>query len=112
MISQFEEAIGHGRGADGGPSEPWHHGGEIVASIEAILELSEISGDVLLTDGAIGSGQGGLDVAERGVDPFEGRRQRGLATGAGSDRLVSASGVGDTPKAGEAVTDDGAARMD
>ena len=78
-LSQFEEAVGHWRGADGGPAETRRHGGEIVASIEAVGEFGQVAGDVLLADGPLGGGDGGLDVAERGIDPLEGgclHRQR------------------------------------
>ena len=48
----------------------------ILRSIE--LEFGEVARDVLVVDGTVGSCDGGLDVAERGVDPFECRRASGL----------------------------------
>src|SRR5512134_1890596 len=107
-LSQFEEAVGHWRSSDGGPAEAGHHGGEIVAPIEAVREFGQVAGDVLLADGPVGGGDGGLDVAERGIDPLEGGCQHRLAAGSGADRLMRASGIRDTAEAAEAVADDGA----
>ena len=56
-LSQFEEAVGHWRGADGGPTETRRHGGEIVASIEAVGEFGQVAGDVLLAGGPLGGGE-------------------------------------------------------
>ena len=107
-LSQFEEAVGHWRGADGGPAETRRHGGEIVASIEAVGEFGQVAGNVLLADGPLGGGDGGLDVAERGVDPLEGGWPHRRAAGAGADRLMCASRIGDTAEASEAIADDSA----
>src|SRR5512144_2535225 len=105
-LSQFEEAVWHWRGSDGGPAEAWHHGGEIVAPIEAVLELGQVARDVLLADRPVGGGNGGLDVAERGVDPLEGGCEHRLAAGSGVDRLMRAAGVGHAAEAADAVADD------
>src|SRR5512147_3347288 len=99
-LSQFEEAVWHWRGSDGGPAEAWHHGGEIIAPIEAVRELGQVAGDVFLANRPVGGGDGGLDVAERGVDPLEGGRQRCLAAGSGVDRLMGTPGIGDAAEAG------------
>src|SRR5512134_547110 len=107
-LSQFEKAVWHWRSSDGGPAEAGHHGGEIVAPVEAVRELGQIAGDVLLADGPVGGGNGGLDVAERRVDPPKGGYQRRLTAGSGADRLMRASGIHDTAEAAEAVADDGA----
>ena len=61
---------------------------------------------MLLVDGAIDAGDGGLDVAERGVDPLAGWRASGGGTRAGLDHLVTAPGVGDGGEAGQAIADD------
>src|SRR5512132_2537723 len=84
-LSQCEEAVGHWRGADGGATETGHHGGEIVAPIEAVREFGQVARDVFLADGPVGGGDGGLDVAERRVDPLEGGCQYRLAAGPGAD---------------------------
>ena len=60
---------------------------------------------MLVVDGAVSASDGVLDVAEGGVDPFEGRVQGGLATGSSDDRLVDAAGVADSSEAVQAVTD-------
>jgi hypothetical protein len=64
----------HWCGPDGGPSEAVDHGGQIVSSVEAVFEFGEAAWDMLAVDGAVGPCDGGLDVAERGVGPFEGWR--------------------------------------
>src|SRR5512134_2402198 len=111
-LSQFEQAVGHWRGSDGGPAEAGHHGGEIVASVEAVGEFGQVAGDVLPTDCPVGGGDGGLDVAERGVNPLEGGCQHRLAAGPGADRLMRASGIRDPAEAAETIADDGAAGIE
>ena len=56
-LSQFEEAVRHRRGADGGPAEAGEHGGEVVAAVEAVLELGQIARDVLVADRENGGGK-------------------------------------------------------
>src|SRR6478752_5055766 len=89
ILSQFEEAVWHRRGSDCDIAEAWHHGGEIVSAVEAVLEFGEVAGYMLVADGAVSASDGALDVAEGGVDPLEGRVQGGLATGSSDDRLVT-----------------------
>src|SRR5512132_32599 len=107
-LSQCEEAVGHWRGADGGATETGHHGGEIVAPIEAVRESGQVARDVFLADGPVGGGDGGLDVAECRVYPLEGGCQYRLAAGPGADRLMRTSRIRDTAEASEAIADDGA----
>ena len=57
-------------------------------------------------DGAVGSHDRRLDVAERGVDPFESRRFGGLRSRAGDDRRMRAAGLVDGSEAFQAVGDD------
>src|SRR3954449_7985760 len=57
----------------GSPAETGDHGGQIVAAVEAVLELGEITRDVFVADGVEGAGQAGLEVAQQGVGPFCGR---------------------------------------
>src|SRR2546429_6314122 len=108
ILSQVEEAVWHRRGSDCNIAKAWHHGGEIVSSVEAVLEFGEVAGYMLVVDGAVSASDGALDVAEGGVDPLEGRVQGGLATGSSDDRLVGAAGVADPSEAVQAVTDNGA----
>src|ERR1700682_5064533 len=112
ILSQFEEAVWHRRGSDCDIAEAWHHGGEIVSAVEAVLEFGEVAGYMLVADGAVSASDGALDVAEGGVDPLEGRVQGGLATGSSDDRLVGAAGVADPSEAVQAVTDNGAGGME
>src|SRR5246127_4314628 len=81
ILSQFEEAVWHRRGSDCDIAEAWHHGGEIVPAVEAVLEFGEVAGYMLVADGAVSASDGALDVAEGGVDPLESRVQGGLAAG-------------------------------
>ena len=111
IFSQFEEAVWHRRGSDCDIAEAWHHGGEIVSAVEAVLEFGEVAGYMLVADGAV-SASDALDVAEGGVDPLESRVQGGLATGSSDDRLVDAAGVGDPSEAVQAVADNGAGGME
>src|SRR3984893_12683153 len=71
ILSQFEEAVWHRRGSDCDIAEAWHHGGEIVSAVEAVLEFGEVAGYMLVADGAVSASDGALDVAEGGVDPLE-----------------------------------------
>ena len=107
-LSQFQQAVGHRWGSNAGPGQAGDHGREIVAAIEAVFELGEVSWDVFGADGPVGAGDGSLDVAKSGVDPFEGGCFRSFRPRAGSDDRVAASGACDGGEAGEAVADDGA----
>src|SRR5258708_35139445 len=111
ILSQFEKAVWHRRGPDCDKAEAWHHGGEIVSAVEAVLEFGEVAGYMLVMDGAVSARDGALDVAEGGVDPLEGRVQGSLATRSSDDRLVDAAGVADPSEAVQAVTDNGAGGM-
>src|SRR6201984_3886403 len=95
ILSQFEQALWHRRGSDCDIAEARHHGGEIVSAVEAVLELGEVAGCMLVVDGAVSASDGALDVAEGSVDPLEGRVQGGLATGSSVVRLGEAGGGGD-----------------
>src|SRR5262245_57441261 len=112
ILSQFEEAVWHRRGSDCDIAEAWHHGGEIVAAVEAVLEFGKVAGYMLVVDGAVSASDGALDVAEGGVDPVGRRVQGGLATGSSDDRLVDAAGVADPSEAVQAITDNGAGGLE
>src|SRR6516164_7398955 len=71
ILSQFEEAVWHRRGSDCDIAEAWHHGGEIVSAIKAVLEFGEVTGYMLVADGAVSASDSALDVAEGGVDPLK-----------------------------------------
>src|SRR5439155_9524695 len=112
ILSQFKKAVWHRRGSECDIAQAWHHGGEIVSAVEAVLEFGEVAGYMLVADGAVSARDGALEVAEGGVDPLEGRVQSGLATGSSDDRLVDTAGVADPSEAVQAVTDNGAGVME
>src|SRR5215831_10028762 len=64
ILSQFEEAVWHRRSSESDVAEAWHHRGEIVSAVEAVLEFGEVAGYVLVADGAVSTGDGALDVTE------------------------------------------------
>ena len=78
----------------GGPAETGDHGGQIVAAVEAVLELGEIARHVLVADGVEGAGQTGLKVAEQGVGPLEGGGPDRLLAGTRDDRPMATAGIG------------------
>src|SRR4051794_41896685 len=90
----------------GGPTEAGDHGGQIVAAVEAVLELGQIAWHVLVADGVEGAGQTGLEVAEQGVGPLEGGRLDRLPAGARDDRPMAAAGILDAAEGVEAVAVD------
>src|SRR6476469_7792317 len=92
-LSQFQEAVGHWGGPDRSPCEARDDRGQIVSAINAVFEFGQIARDVLAVDGTIGSGNGRLDIAQRCIDPFEGRRASRLGSGSGFDDLVCAPSV-------------------
>src|SRR5260370_16219214 len=106
ILSQFEEAVWHGRSSDGDIAEPRHHGGEIVSPVESVFEFGEVAGDMLVTDGTVSASDGAFDVPEGGVDPLERGGQSGLAAGSSEDWLMDAPGVADAGETAQAVTDD------
>src|SRR5467141_2691812 len=108
ILSQFEEAIWHGRSSDGDVAEPRHHGGEIVASVETVFEFGGVAGHMLVTDGTVSASNGAFDVPEGSVEPLERGRQGGVAAGSCDDRLMGAPGFADAGETAQAVTDDGA----
>ena len=63
-LSQFQQVVGHRRGSDAGPGQAGDHGREVVAPVEAVFELGEVSWHVFGADGSVGAGDGGLDVAK------------------------------------------------
>ena len=64
--------------------EAWDHGLELVAPLVALSKTGEATLGVIGAELAIGSGDGALDVAERGIDPLERRHTGRLASRAGA----------------------------
>ena len=42
-LIQFQQAIRHWRGSDAGPGQARYDGGKIVAPVEAVFELGEVT---------------------------------------------------------------------
>jgi hypothetical protein len=82
------------------------HGGQIVSLVEAVFEFGEGARDMLAVDGTVCSCDGGLDVAEGRVDPFEGRRLSCLWSRPGLDDLVRTASFGDAGETLKTVADD------
>ena len=61
------------RRAHGDIRQALDHRRQIESSIEAVLEFSEIAAGVFGADRVVGATQTVLEIAEHGVDPFEGR---------------------------------------
>src|SRR3954452_9202308 len=109
---QLEQAVGHRGRTQAGPGQARQHRGQVVAPVEAVFELGEVAWHVLGSDRVVGPNDGGLDVAQGGVDPLEGRRAGCSGTGAGLDHRVLALGLGDGAEAGQAIADDLAGRRE
>ena len=67
-------------------NEARDHGVELVAPVVSPGEAGEVALGMIGAELGVGSGDRALDVAERRVDPFEGRHAGGLPPGAGADR--------------------------
>src|SRR5215831_18077561 len=104
-LSQFQQPVRHWSCSDTGPTKAWHHSGEVVSTIESVLELGEVTWDVLAVDEPVGSYDRSLDVSERGVDPLERWCARGGRPAARLNGLVGASGIGYAAEAGQAIAD-------
>ncbi len=107
IFSQFQQPVWHGRCVSGGPSEAWDHAGEVVTAIEAVFELGKVSGHVLAADRPVGADDGGFDIAQCRVDPFERRTSSGGRPTAGTDHVMRASSIADVAEIGEAIADHG-----
>src|SRR3954466_12550081 len=112
ILSQFEQAIRHWRRPQCDVAEARHHGGEIIAPVEAVLEFGKVARQVLCADRTVGAGDRVLDVAKDGVDPFEGGGKSGPATAPGDDRLMCATGIQDTVETAQAVTEEDAGGLE
>ena len=86
-LSSDDNPVRPGLGLQPGPHQPFGHGVELVATIEAPGEAGEVALRVLLADVVVGAGERRLDVAEGGIDPVEGRPlRRFLPTAEGLSR--------------------------
>ena len=84
---------------------------QVKASVEAIGESGEVACGVLrVSESVVSADQGGFEVAQDGVDPFELGHVARLAI-ADDDGLVCAAGLSDGGKAGQTVAQDGGAGL-
>ena len=84
MSAGDELVVGQRGGPDGAVDEAWDQAGELEAAVVAPSEAAEIAAGMLGADAAVGAGDRGFDVAQRGVDPFESLLQnRALSCGTG-----------------------------
>ncbi len=93
-------------------AESRDHAGEVVSAIEAVIEFGEVSWHVLGADRTVGAVDRGFDIAECGVDPFEGGVADRSRTTARQDRLMLASSIGHAMKTGQPVADHRAGRVE
>ncbi len=75
------------------PGEAGHHARQVVAAIEPVLELAQVSLRVLALHGVVGAPKRRLDVADDGVQPDEFLDANGSLPAAGYDRGVQANGI-------------------
>src|SRR5687768_15969072 len=87
-LSQLEEPVRHRRGAQRHPCQARDHVAQLVTSVEAVLELSQVAWDVLLPNGMIGSRQAVFEVPQHRVGPFKGRVLNRLFAGARHNWLM------------------------
>ena len=93
-------------GSCGAVNEARDHGVELVAPVVSPGEAGEVALGMIGAEFAVGSGDRALDVAERRVDPFEGRHAGGLPPGAGADRAMASDDPVERVPAAQAVGED------
>src|SRR3954470_11782290 len=112
-LSQFEEAIGHGRGRRGGDGESLVDCFQDEAAVEEPGEGAEVARQMFGRDGAMRGQEAVFDVGEHGICPAKGGMSGGGATGAGDVALVDDAGlVGNATKPLPAVADDSGSGLD
>ena len=79
---------------------------QVKATIEAVLELREISLSILGTNRMVGAAQGVLDIAENRIHPSELGALNSGSPAAHHHRLMNAARGGDAMKASQAIGDD------
>src|SRR3954470_8731380 len=87
-LSQFEEAIGHGRGRRGGDGQSLVDCLQDEAAVEAPGEGAEVARQMFGRDGAVRGQEAVFDVGEHGICPAEGGMPSGGAIGAGDMALM------------------------
>src|SRR3954470_16682065 len=87
-LSQFEEAIGHGRGRRGGDSQSLVDCLQNKAAVEAPGEGAEVAREMFGRDSTVGGQEAVFDIGEHGIGPAEGGVSGGGTVGAGDVALV------------------------
>ena len=112
-LSQFKEAVGHGRGRRCCDGEAFVNRLQDKAAIEAPSEGAEVARQMFGADRAVRSQEAILDVGEHSVRPAEGRVARRGAVGSGNVALVDdARLLGNAAKPLAAIADDGRSGLD
>ena len=109
-VIRDERSVWDGLGSCGAVNEARDHGVELVAPVVSPGEAGEVALGMIGAELAVGSGDRALDVAERRVDPFEGRHAGGLPPGAGADRAMASDDPVERVPAAQAVGEDLAIR--
>src|SRR3954447_12917994 len=112
-LSQFEQAIGHGRGRRGSDGQSLVDCFQDEAAVKAPGEGAEVARQMFGRDGAMRSQEAVFDVGEHGICPAEGGMSGGGAVGAGDVALVDDAGlVGNATKPLATIADDGGSGRD
>src|SRR3954462_7473770 len=82
-LSSDDDAVRVRLRSGAGVGQTFGQGIELVAAVEPPGEAGKVALRMLGADVMVGPGEGGLDVAERGVDPGEGHPLGGLRARAG-----------------------------
>ena len=102
-LRQLYEAIRHGRSARCDHRQPWQQVGEVEAAVETPAEFSEVAGQMLVSDGMVGSMHSVLDITEHGVNPFESATATQAARSADDDGFVATARLAHSAEATQPV---------
>ena len=107
ITRQRQPVLASGKASGGYSAQRMRGGGSWSrdrSAIKWILNSARFE-DVLFT-GSVGPHEGGFDIAQRGIDPFESRGASRLFAASGLHRAVQTSGLGDSGEACQTVGDD------
>src|SRR3954454_18219699 len=112
-LSQFEKAIGHGRGRRSGDGQSLVDRFQNEAAVEAPGECAEVAREMFGRDGAVRGQEAVFDVGEHSICPAEGGVSGSGAIRAGDVALVGETWLpGNATKPLPAVADDGGSGLD
>jgi hypothetical protein len=86
------------------------HVAQPIASVEAVLELSQVAGDVFRPNGMVGCRHAVREVCQQSVGPLKGGVLNRLFAGPGDHRLMTATDILNPHDAAQAVGIHGTAR--